>query len=369
MSLRVAAFVSAHGWGHAARTAAVLAALRERRPGTRLHLFTRAPRWFLEETLGDDVRVHPVEADVGLVQRDALREDPRATVSALDGFFSRLPALAERTARRLESIGADLLVADIAPLGIAAGRRAALPVALVENFTWDWIYRAYFDVAPGLRGHAERLRALYATVDLHVQVEPVCSPAEGAARTGPVARPLRDPPAVRARLGLTSERPLVVVSMGGVDHELPFASRIVEAPGVHFVLLGGDRAASADVTRLSGRERPYHPDLMAAADAVVGKLGYSTVAEALQGGTRFAWVERPAFPETAILGDYVERRLPALAVGQEAFAAGDWIAGIPALLERPASPRRTDGAAAAAAALLSLVDGPSSPAATSPPPQ
>jgi UDP-N-acetylglucosamine:LPS N-acetylglucosamine transferase len=76
----------------------------------------------------------------------------------------------------------------------------------------------------------------------------------------------------------------------------------------------------------------YVPDLIAAADAVVGKLGYSTVAEAWGAGARYIYVPRRRFPEGPFLADFVKRRLLGLEVEAAAFNSGDWLDGLPTLL-------------------------------------
>ena len=43
----------------------------------------------------------------------------------------------------LRQVEADLVVADIPPLGIAAATAAGIPSIALGNFTWDWIYSAY----------------------------------------------------------------------------------------------------------------------------------------------------------------------------------------------------------------------------------
>ena len=48
----------------------------------------------------------------------------------------------------------------------------------------------------------------------------------------------------------------------------------------------------------------YHPDLVNASDAVVGKLGYSTVAEAALAGVSYAYVPRNQFRETESFGKF-----------------------------------------------------------------
>lgn len=52
MSTRcIAYFVSPHGFGHAARSCAIMSALQAREPGIGLEIFTTVPRWFFAESL------------------------------------------------------------------------------------------------------------------------------------------------------------------------------------------------------------------------------------------------------------------------------------------------------------------------------
>ncbi|MGB5392115.1 MAG: hypothetical protein WBP10_18220, partial [Thermoanaerobaculia bacterium] len=63
----IAYFVSSHGFGHAARSAAVMESIHDRSQETQLSIFTGVPRWFFEDSMTapfDYVKCH---TDVGLV--------------------------------------------------------------------------------------------------------------------------------------------------------------------------------------------------------------------------------------------------------------------------------------------------------------
>ena len=53
---------------------------------------------------------------------------------------------------------------------------------------------------------------------------------------------------------------------------------------------------------------------MNSCDVVIGKLGYSTLAEAYQAGVPYGFIRRPGFRESDILADYVGARMSALEV-------------------------------------------------------
>jgi UDP:flavonoid glycosyltransferase YjiC (YdhE family) len=353
----IAYFVTPHGFGHAARAAAVFAALRRRAPGLRAHLFTTVPRWFFRESLAGGFVLHPLEADVGLVQDGPLAEDLPATLRRLAAFYPPGRALVDRLAARLQRLGCRLAVCDIAPLGIAVARRAGLPSVLVENFTWDWIYRGYAAREPRLAGVADRLAPLFAGADCRIQTEPVCVPAPGAHRVGPVSRrPRSTRRAIREALGVPHRTPLVLVTMGGVPHGGFATARLRAARGVAFVLAGGaERRArrEGNLLLLPHHAGFYHPDLVGAADAVVGKLGYSTLAETWRAGIPFGYVPRPLFRESALLERWVRERNAGLAIGPGELSSGGWVERLPALLAIPRRRGRVpDGAAQAARIIL-----------------
>ena len=69
---------------------------------------------------------------------------------------------------------------------------------------------------------------------------------------------------------------------------------------VTFVIPGGadDYLWQENLVLLPHHSRFYHPDLVAAADAVVGKVGYSTVAETFHAGAPLGYVPRTRFRES-----------------------------------------------------------------------
>jgi UDP:flavonoid glycosyltransferase YjiC (YdhE family) len=386
----IAFFVSPHGFGHATRAGAVMAAIQAQRPAVRCEVFTTAPPWLFTETLPGPLGYHTTHTDVGLVQVTPLEEDLRATLAALDDFYPLGRVQVEGLATRLVELGCRLVVCDIAPLGIAAGRRAGLPVILVENFTWDWIYAGYArDLSgparqaahlpgtarqaahlpgtarhaahlPGLIRHAAYLRGLFASVDFHIQTEPVCCPARSDLVTAPVSRAARTTRAhVRRALGLRGRRPVVLVSLGGLSADHPALGRLGDYPRIHFLVPSQVPAVQTrdNVTFLPWSGGFFHPDLIWAADAVVTKLGYSTLAEAYCAGTPCGYVTRPRFPEGGPLQAFAEMHMMGIAIAPQSFAGGDWVGCVEELLAMPRLEDRPSGAAQAAAFLLEVLAG------------
>ncbi len=356
----VAFFVSPHGFGHAARSSAVMLALRARQPGLDFEIFTRVPEWFFRETLGDRVRYHNVLTDVGMAQRTPLEEDLEETLRRLQAFVPFSEELLDGLAAELKALGCSLVVSDISPLGLAAARRAGLPAVLLENFTWDWIYAGYLGELPGLARPMEYMQQVFAQADYHIQAEPVCNRQPGVDLVvPPISRPPRLlSPTLRQQMKVPPGRQVVLITMGGIEGEVAISTRLEQAEELFFIIPGGAAEVQwrSNQLLLPHQSGFYHPDLVHASDGVIGKPGYSTLAEAYAAGVPFAYLPRPRFREYPLLAEYIDRELGGLAISIESFEQGDWVDPLYHLIKtQPRRPREANGAAQAADFMLQVL--------------
>ena len=208
-------FISSHGFGHAARASAVIAAVNRLMPGSRFTVFTTVESWFFESSLDTRVVLEPLDADLGLMQTDALTEDLPATLRELNRRIPFPESVLDDIAQRVDALSADVVVCDIAPIGLTVAGRCGVPSVLVENFTWDWIYRGYLDECPELEPVAVYLEEAFAGATYRVQTEPACSLSTHAVQVTPVSRrPRQHRAEVRRRLGAPDDAPLA----GGSAH-------------------------------------------------------------------------------------------------------------------------------------------------------
>lgn len=342
--MRLAWFISPHGLGHAAREAALIVALRQRRPALEVELFTRVPSAFFKESGVGPFYYHDLDCDLGLVQRSPMEEDLPATLASLAGRLPFDPHLVRTLANALHARGCRGVVCDISPLGLAAAHAAGLPSLLVENFTWDWIYDGYREEAPGFDPFSRQMRDAFALADWHVQTTPVCHPQDAADTVGVVSRAARTPrDTIRRRLGLRPGIPAILVSGGVLTGNRTEAwPLLARATDLDFVLVGGREPPTqhAHVRFLPQQSEFYHPDLVRACDAVVAKLGYSTVAECYQAGTRLAYLTRPRFRESAVLAQFARAHMPSVPLAPETWGDEAWIDRLPALLAQATPPAR-----------------------------
>jgi len=355
----IACFISPHGFGHAARACAVMAALYEQVPTLAFEIYSTVPEWFFAESLAAPTAVHPVLTDVGLVQRTALREDLNATAQRLRSFLPFDDGTLDGIAEELRRTRCRGVLCDVPAMGLAVARRAGVPSVLVENFTWDWIYSSYADSCPALEPVAQLLRREYATADLRLTTTPACQIEPGTHQVAPVSRkPRRPPAALRAELGVPDAMPMVLLTMGGIPWRYDSLRELSRRARAFFVVPGGaDTARSSDSLLALAHHSPhYHPDLVHAADAVVGKLGYSTLAETFHAGCRFAFIPRSHFPESPALASFALAEMPAIQISEDEFLRDAWIDRLDELLalRRPTAPR-PDGAAQAARLIAELL--------------
>jgi hypothetical protein len=323
-------------------------AILRRNANVHFELFTTCPPQLFKASIGDDFGYHAVQPDIGVIQLSPLKEDLQATCDQLDKMLPYNKKLIHSLAEQLKGLNCCMVICDIAPLGIEVANKAGLPSILIENFTWDWIYRGYLNEERRLAPHIAYLEGLFHRADHHIQTQPICKATREAVTMKPMYRNTRsDRRQIRRQLGIPYESPMVLVSMGGVPDRFQFLSKVPSNLHVYFVISGanGRRSPHDRVLLLPKHSNFFHPDLMAAADALIGKAGYSTVAEAYQTGIPFGYIERPQSPESPVLEAFIRRHLPCTAIAMETYDNGQWIEHVPQLLAIPRSrPRTRNGA-------------------------
>lgn len=337
MKFSLAYFVTPHGFGHGARAAAIMEAVYQRHPDCHFEIFTQVPEWVFADSTHAPFNYHALLTDLGLAQKTPLVVDLPETVRRLDGLMPFEAKLIQQLAAQVQEAGCRAVLCDVAALGLAVAQAAGLPSVLIENFTWDWIYEPYLAEEPRLERHMEYLRGYYMVATHHFQVAPVCHVQPRATQILPLSRQPRQTPAeVRQQLGLTPAHPLILLTMGGMDSDWQtVVAQLHAAQDVNFVIPGGSPNGlqrEGNVLLLPPRSHIFHPDLLSACSAVVGKLGYSTLAETYYAGIPYAYVERPGFREYPVLAQFVHQTMQGLEIKAATFESGAWLRELPQLL-------------------------------------
>ncbi|EDY39270.1 conserved hypothetical protein [Cyanobium sp. PCC 7001] len=347
------ACVSAHGFGHGSRTAAVLTALHERFPHWRLVLSTALPPAFLATALGPvPFEIRPCSWDVGMLQADALGSDPDATLEALEQLERRLPQQIAREAAWLRAQEQPLLLlGDVPPAAALLAEQVGAPLIWLASFGWEAIYRP---LGGAFTAWAERCEQLYRRGDLLLQC-PLALPMAWGLPTRPLGltagEPRLDAGELARQLALPADRQrCVLLSFGGLGLRLD--------PGLlslwpDWTFLGHDPAlaSAANGRVLPADLRPL--EVMRLCGRLITKPGYSSFCEAMGQNVGIHAVHRVGFAEAPVLEQALQRHGHHRLLSQRDLQAGRWQLDQP--LHRPThGPLPPDGTRAAAAAIAAF---------------
>jgi hypothetical protein len=334
-------------------------ALHHLDPKREFEIFTEVPEWFFHDSLSGTFTYHPLLTDIGLVQETSLKIDLAETVVRLDSFLPFQEKKISELASFVLERRCRLLLCDISPMGILVARRAGIPSLLIENFTWDWIYEAYAAECTGLRAHLSYLGELFRRADFHIQTQPVCRPRDTPLTTSPVSRRARTSrEETRRRIGILPEAFVAMITMGGIPEKYPFLDRLMTFEDMVFLIPGAGQQASRmrNVFLLPHHSEHFHPDLVAASDALIGKVGYSTLAEVYWAGIPFGYVARDDFRESPVLISFIEKNMTGFAISSDEFTSGAFASRLPELLALGRVERKdSNGAEQAARFICSLL--------------
>jgi UDP:flavonoid glycosyltransferase YjiC (YdhE family) len=335
----LAYIITPHGFGHASRSCAVMNAISKKCPDCHFHIFTTVPKWFFVDSLNTTFEYHSFLTDIGLIQNNAMEEDINSTLSALGNFlpFDREqlhPIIAALYNSKIEAV-----FCDTAALGIAVAEQVGIPSVLIENFTWDWIYAGYPQFERGFSPFINYLQQIYQRADYHFSAAPHCQNFEHiTALVNPICRQPKQPAsAIREALNIPSNSKVVLITMGGIPEFYPFIPQLQKHSDTFFIIPGSHTQSTpeSNVILLPHHSKFFHPDLMNICDAVIGKIGYSTIAEAYYAGIPFGFIKREYFRESKILSSFILDNMNGIEILHDDFLTGSWLKILPDLSDKP----------------------------------
>jgi UDP:flavonoid glycosyltransferase YjiC (YdhE family) len=333
----IAFFISPHGYGHAARSCAVIQQIGIQQPGTEFHIFTLVPQWFFKDSLRNiNFQYYPLLTDVGFVQKSPLQIDFEATLQNLAEFVKQMPGHVEQTASELVRLNCHSVVCDISPLGILAGEKSGIPVFLLENFTWDWMYEYYTDTIPEFTKYVNFFQEINQHIDYHLQAEPVSTPNRSSFTCAPICRLNRlSRQEIRSELNISLNTPVIMISTGGIATQHNFIEELEQLNDITFIIPNNAEQIQhhKNIIELPHHSRFYHPDLVNASDVVICKLGYSTIAEIYRIGLPVLYVSRKDFRESYPMSKWVNKNLPSLEISAAEFGQRQWLDRIPEMMD------------------------------------
>jgi UDP:flavonoid glycosyltransferase YjiC (YdhE family) len=330
--------ITDHGFGHAARTAAIAETIRQNIPELKIIVATTAPEWLIAAYIRGDFVYRRRSFDVGVVQIDSLQMDLPATRERWQSIFDTETETIATEAAFLRENKVDLVFADIPPLAVKIASAAGIPCWAASNFAWDFIYRDWGGEYAKL---ADRLSTYYSECDRLFRL-PFSESLdrfphrEDVGLTGGNPRYSQDE--LWQSFGWQDNRDrTILLTFGGLNlAAIPYET-LSQFPDDRFITF--DRDAPDNLPNLVKIiDRSYRPvDFMPYCDLVVSKPGYTTYAEATIVGTPVATLTRSGFAESAIILNAMCDCHSHQIVDNSAFFAGNW----DFLREVPQPPRRS----------------------------
>ncbi len=325
----IAYFVSSHGLGHATRSVAIINEIHSGNKKFKFIIVSNLPDLFWTNNLqaSVDFKNYQIRTDIGLVQTDSFHFDLDETVSLLEKYL-------EDPTNGLKNLFDFLLknetchvICDISPIGIQLAKLLQVKCTLVENFTWDWIYEPLIKKNKKLYAISQRLKNIYDSVDLRIQVKPFCELHPDGIQIEPIHRPFKKPPRVmKAQLGLDEGQNFVLVSTGGIEYQYKCLNNLRNSEQ-NFVICGHfpKMETNGNVVLLPMNSSLHFPDLVRASNQVVGKVGYGTMIECWAANKKMQGIFRYDFRESEVLKEFIIAEGFGSEITLDQFNSGDWI--------------------------------------------
>lgn len=320
-------YITGHGFGHATRALEVVRHLVA--AGHDVHVVTAAPEFvFTTEIASPSLHIRKVLLDCGAVQADALTVD---RLASLEKYHQTAvvprESILKTEAEWLNSIKADLVVSDVVPVACRAAADAGIRSVCVTNFSWDFIYAEYVVAA----GHHHRsivwqIAEDYSHCEFLLRLPGYCPmPAFRDVIDVPlvVRRLHRSRTEVRKELGIANDVKVVIFNFGGQPAGWELKKEWLP-DGWLCLVCGASDTQELPLNFIKLAKDAYTPDLMAASDCMLGKIGYGTVSEALAYKLPFVFVRRDYFNEEPFLRNMLEHYQCGIEMIRRDLLTGHW---------------------------------------------
>lgn len=225
----------------------------------------------------------------------------------------------------------DLALSDVPSYPLKAGRSLGIPSLLIANFTWHDIYSGL----PGAETRKELLEVLreeYSKATL--QFLPQCHIANKVTPNQQVVGFISmKGQNIRRELEQTLSsrlegKTLVFIYLGLADSSCLQWQHLRDLEDCVFITRDPLDADSVGDNLYVLDQRYRYPDLIASADVVCTKAGYSTLATAFHHGKPVISCERKDFCEFEAVKNFLDEKQVGMIVDSEKFYACDWAEGI-----------------------------------------
>ncbi len=342
--MRILYYVTAHGYGHGVRTAAIC---REFSPEVKVVFRTGIPLKFFREEVQKAFEYFPSQFDVGCIQKDSVTTDRGKTLRAYMSIAQKNQARLEEEVKWTREQGIDGIIGDITPFAFEVAARAGLPSVAVSNFSWYDIYRPYAESFPEFQPCLRKILQQYEAAGLLLELMPSTGmpgfrnrlkvPLVGGAGVNVRQR-------LKEHLRLNKEKNLGLIYVGEFGMDCVSWPNLKNFTGWDFIGIYPLPGNPSNYHVVKKEDFPYL-DLVASVDVMVSKIGYGIFCQSLLNGIPLIYLPREDFAEFPVLERAMIEWGHAYRLSREEYCKLTWerVLETVSTREKP-EPRKSDGA-------------------------
>jgi hypothetical protein len=320
-------YISSHGFGHATRSAEVIAWLNRLAPDIRIIARTSAPGHIFEFA-GCRLDLSPGIYDIGVIQHDGLNMNILQTIKAWEKLAESFDSLFMKEVEDAGSRDIIGIISDIPSFAFRVSEAIGVPGIAISNFSWDWIYEEWISDFSPLESIVNYLREEYSRCDLLLRLPfPGELPAFHRVEDIPLIgrKAVLAPDTVRQRLNLSNEKPLILLSFGGMGLRSVDLNLLARLHQYAFIAVGNHDAPVRQITNKDLLQTGIrYPDLVNSVDAVVTKPGYGIISECAANQTPVLYTDRGPFREYPVLIEQMRSYIKSEFICRSDFEACRW---------------------------------------------
>jgi len=280
----IAYYISDYGFGHAARSVALIRHLLAIGEDIRIIICHSFALHFLQGSFKDENRVafHTVETDIGYVlKKDSIEPDIEKLNVEYEKYLKKWSSLIEQERNFLQTNSVDLVISDISAFPFEAAYTLGIPSLGISNFTWHTAYQGLI-AEPLLEPLKKAYKKMTYFFSLAGSKEPNWA-MKGTKQFGFFARNVdsNEVNRIKKLVNPTGEKFVVFFGLGmkidvGQLERLP----IWDSPNCMFIVSSNVQVRKPNVFSIP-KDYLESQHYIAAADLVISKAGWGIVSEAV----------------------------------------------------------------------------------------
>jgi L-arabinokinase len=306
---KIAYYITAHGYGHGARSCDILNALHAAAPEVSIIAKTDLPVNFINSRLPSGFDIRPGAFDIGLIQKDSIQVDLPASLEAIEALYARENELIDQEAAFIKQEHIGVVVADIPAIPLAAAQQAGIPGIATGNFGWDWIYADFVQHDPRWQIYVDKFRRVYERTPVLLR-QPFAEPM--AAFPNQIDLPLLAEPGTSRKeriakaTGSNPEKPWILLSFTSLDLDTQALDHLARLSDYQLFTVDPLEWPNSGIHCLS-RSLASFSDILASMDVVVTKPGFGILSECIANGKPMVYADRKNFLEYDILVENIKK--------------------------------------------------------------